>query len=511
MKKSDSKQLPLATSSILGQPPNWFALAVAILITLRFVLFVLFVVSGGQYVHPDTAIYLELAGQMFENGVFVLPETQSLVIEPFGVPSAQAGRVLQSDVPYGPEVFRTPGYPAFLAALSWLGISNPYGIVFIQELIYGLAVFIFYKYGRALFSEKILRAGLIFMLIDPGGFAFPKLLISETLFLPFLIGGVLALGCYLRQPNWRYLVVSGVVMGLGAWVRPAIAYFPVIAGATLIFFDWRNPKRWMASGLLVLCFFITLSPWLIRNYYHFNKVILSGQTSNMLANYHVPMVWLWENVIPYYDGQDSIRQQVAEARLEREKILGRPVNAAEFFELQQHFALKELGKYPASYFKAWIEGCLKTMYEPYAFELYDVMKISDQRIHFSEIMSGNFKVEEIDFFDSSSQDRLARIFYYLIHQDKLYLMNVLMTLLIFVFALPGVFNILSKKDCFLWILLLANFYFICAPGPMGYARFRFPVDVFWFIQACLGLLWVVHLLKHLKQQSTLLADKHPET
>jgi hypothetical protein len=41
---------------------------------------------------------------------------------------------------------------------------------------------------------------------------------------------------------------------------------------------------------------------------------------------------------------------------------------------------------------------------------------------------------------------------------------------------------------------MANCYFIFLPGPMGYARFRFPVDVFWFVQAYIGLVWCFSLV-----------------
>ena len=57
------------------------------------------------------------------------------------------------------------------------------------------------------------------------------------------------------------------------------------------------------------------------------------------------------------------------------------------------------------------------------------------------------------------------------------------------FAFLGVFYVFEKKDRFLWLMMLANFYFICVAGPMGYARFRIPVSGFWFIQACFGAIW----------------------
>ena len=128
----------------------WFMIVVSLLIIFRIVAYYYFVVTGGHYIHPDSALYIELAGQLIETGDFFLPKYQPIEIKPFGILSENSGRVLQSNPPLGPEVFRTPGYPAFLVLLHWLGINNPYAIVFVQELIYGLSIFIFYRKACAL-------------------------------------------------------------------------------------------------------------------------------------------------------------------------------------------------------------------------------------------------------------------------------------------------------------------------------------------------------------------------
>ncbi len=54
-------------------------------------------------------------------------------------------------------------------------------------------------------------------------------------------------------------------------------------------------------------------------------------------------------------------------------------------------------------------------------------------------------------------------------------------------VLVGGWVVLRSNQPFLWIVLLSNLYFVFLPGPMGYPRFRFPVEGFWFVQAWLGL------------------------
>ncbi len=473
----------------------WFMISVGLLIFFRLTVFVYFVVSNGQYIHPDSALYLELAGQLIETGDFFLLSNQPIEIKPFGILSENSGRVLQSRPPLGPEVFRTPGYPAFLVLLHWFGIDNPYAIVFVQELIYGLSIFIFYRYGRQLFNKNLVKAGVIFMLFSSGGLVWPKFLLSEALFLPFLLAGILCIGHYLKNPDGRLLVAAGIIMGVGVWVRPAIQFFPLIAAVTMILFDITNRKKWQHSAAMLLVFTLVISPWLMRNYYHYGQIYMSGQASNMIAHYHVPMIWTWEDVIPYYEGQDLAQEKVTEAVKQREQQLNRPIDTVEFFKLQQAWALKELRQYPVTYIKHWLIGSYKTMYESFAIDFYDVMRVPDKRLHFSDILSGNFVAKQPGILDFEVTGLTTGLIYYFLHQDKFYLLHTVFSYLVFVFALFGAFSILLKRDCFLLIIMLASFYFIFIPGPMGYGRFRFPVDIFWFIQAGMGYLWLAGLTK----------------
>jgi 4-amino-4-deoxy-L-arabinose transferase-like glycosyltransferase len=431
---------------------GWF---IGILILLRVFLFLYFVISKGQYYSPDSGLYIDLATNMVKFGVFSLS------------PGA----------PFVPEIFRTPGYPAFLALLEILGMESPYWAVFWQELIYAGCILMFYQYGRTIFGNKITRIGVIFLLLEPGGLTYPKLLLSETLFLPFFMGGVLAIGLYLRDLNWRYLAAAGILMGLGAIIRPAILYLPLVIALTLAVFDWKDSKRWLHGGILVLSFVLIISPWLIRNQYHFGKMMMTGQQSNMFSNYHVPLVWESVKGIPFDEGRELSREQVRNAVAKQEKLLGRSLSRVEVFNLQQKIALHELAKHPLIYAMHWTFGMLKTINGVNLTEFYHAFRLRIDRLHFFQVESTNFA---------------EKVYIFLKHQDVIVLLAVLVRVVIAVFALLGALQIIKKRDCFLWIMMLANFYFICVPGPMGYSRFRFPVEVFWFIQAYYGLTWVVN-------------------
>lgn len=444
----------------------FFRWLVGTLIILRIVLLACFIASAGEYMEADSEYYLRLSKILADHGVFSQSEPPTV----------------------NPQIFRTPGYPAFLAMLHLTGMESPYWAVFWQEIIYAACMAIFFFYGKPLFGNKITRLGLLFLLLEPGGLSTPKMLLSETLFLPFLMVGLLLIGHYLRlRPDWKLLASSGVLFGIGAWIRPVIMYFPFILAATLVIFDHKNLSRWLHASLLLLMFVVTISPWLLRNYYYFDTFFMSGQQSNMLANYHVPVVWESALGLPFWEGHARIKEKVQQAIQMKSTESGQRLNKVEKNAIEQQLALQELKKYPWHYSKQWVFGILKTMNGANLLSLYHAFDYRSERLRF-------FEIEATDFKD--------KVIVFLSNQDYPYILEVCSRVVLALLALIGVLAVYRKKDCFLWVVLLANFYFISTPGPMGYARFRFPVEVFWFIQAYLGLILLSSWLQFRKNSGT---------
>ncbi len=437
----------------------WFRVFVGVVITLKIAVYWYFV-KHGQFVDNDSALYIRLAENLLNQQAF----SESSV------------------APFDAHVFRTPGYPAFLALLSFLGMEGNYWAVFWQEIIYGFCVFLFYHYGKLLFDRNIVIAGVIFLLLEPGSWVYPKLIMTEVLFLPFFFAGIFLIGTYLRRVKWSYLAMAGVLLGLGALIKPAVLFLPLVIAVILAGFDLKNQNRWLHAGVFVLAFVITLSPWLIRNYQHYHKVFMSSAQGNILAKYHVPIIWDVAGVIPREQGNILAINKINQLVEQRSNKLGRPLTAVEIDELEQKFAVSELRKYPLLYFRQWIFGSIKTMVGPFITQLYDSFGIRSERPHFYEVIrqSNSFADGVVNYF---------------IHLDFVFLLNALATIMMAGFALLGVFFIINQKDCFLWILMLTNFYFIFLPGPEGYPRFRFPVSLFWFIQAYYGFRWLREKLR----------------
>jgi 4-amino-4-deoxy-L-arabinose transferase-like glycosyltransferase len=432
--------------------PSTFIVLVAVLLALRAVFFWYFLQEGGSSFQPDSERYLTLGATLAERGWFsVSPEA------------------------FEAEVFRTPGYPLFLSLFPGVEGQPIAWIVAAQELIYLFCAFLVYAGIRRLLGESLARACLVFMLLEPGGLAFPKLIASETLFLPFSLGAVLAAGLYLRLGGARWALLAGLLLGAAVVVRPVATYLPLL----FLFVMWlaRRPAGGLAAGAaaLVLGFTLLAGPWVVRNAVHYGQPFISGQTSNMLARYHVPFVWETAKGLPFNEGAELVSERMRTLRRETEARIGRRLDAVERYNLERDWAVGELAAYPGIYAFRWAVGILKTLVSGNLTEVYQVADLRNDRLRY-------FEIEE---------PRLVpRVVTFITAQDPLFMVEVAARMALALLALIGAWAIVRGRDPFLWLILLVNLYFVFVPGPMGYARLRFPVEVFWFVQALMGLSWL---------------------
>ena len=115
-----------------------FVIAVLALLGLRLLLVVLLWAVGGEPLQPDSPLYLQLAAALADKGWFSV-DTQV----------------------YVPEVFRTPGYPAYLAAFLVQGVPGTFWPLLGQELLYLATVAAFFVGTRSMLDGGLARAVVI--------------------------------------------------------------------------------------------------------------------------------------------------------------------------------------------------------------------------------------------------------------------------------------------------------------------------------------------------------------
>lgn len=178
----------------------------------------------------------------------------------------------------GRRAGRAPGYPVFLAALYLLGLDTPRAVFIIQAFCGTLTCVLLCFLAKKLFGGKTAAfAGLIAALY-PFFIYFTGLLLSETLFILFLVAFFLLLetrsGPGLSWPRRLAVpILAGILAGVLTHLRSSFLLFPFFLLPFVLL--RRKPRRNALAGwaLMLLFMALTLSPWVWRNYRLFGHFI----------------------------------------------------------------------------------------------------------------------------------------------------------------------------------------------------------------------------------------------
>ena len=173
----------------------FIVVAAALIIKLSIFVFVAIHAPEGKLL-VDSYEYLRLSGILASKGSFVAENGASF------------------------EIFRTPGYPAFLAIFHGLMKIPLDGIVFIQIMMTLLAAFIVYKTAMMI-EPKIAFLSAVIILFDPPITIYSLTILSEALFLPLISLFMFFFVAYLKGKRTDHLVLSAIFLAVSAYVRPA--------------------------------------------------------------------------------------------------------------------------------------------------------------------------------------------------------------------------------------------------------------------------------------------------
>lgn len=231
----------------------------------------------------------------------------------------------QGYVWYGhPTAYWPIGYPFFLSLLFHLtGPSVTAGLMVNILLSTGIVFFVYGLTVRIFDRDSMAFAAALGYTLLPSQLEWNSVLGSEELF-TFLL--VLALWMYLQDPSklwstkhiWR-LIVSGLIMGFAADVRPIVLLFPL----ALVFVERFALGRSVRNALAVAAIFggamcVGVAPVTIRNWialHHFVVVSTNGGV-NLWQGTHSNGAYFWSwnpkvNPLLPYVKNDWLENQVA--------------------------------------------------------------------------------------------------------------------------------------------------------------------------------------------------------
>ncbi|MFH1724139.1 MAG: glycosyltransferase family 39 protein [Elusimicrobiota bacterium] len=180
------------------------------------------------------------------------------------------GYLLQDE----PSAYRGPLYPLFLAAAMRVTASDAPGVLRLIQAILGLlALWLVYRLGAAIHSPEAGAWAAMLMALYPEQVLLPTSLYTECFYALILLVVAWALACWRQDPRPARLAGLGAAIGLSLLTRSTLAALPVLLAAWRLA-ELRAGRRWLReTALLAVTVLLPLTPWIVRNYARFGRVI----------------------------------------------------------------------------------------------------------------------------------------------------------------------------------------------------------------------------------------------
>jgi 4-amino-4-deoxy-L-arabinose transferase-like glycosyltransferase len=414
------------------------------------------ILDGPEVIlQPDSRMYISLSQGLLKNGTLAYPGTPQ-------VPSAD----------------RTPGYPAFVAAILWMFGGSLLAVSFIQILVDALTCALVFNLGEQLWPGSGFLSGILASL-NLGMITYSHFILNDSLFLFVFLVFLIGLVRYLGEPSWMLSVLLGLALGAATMIRPVITYLPLIlmpflAGALMV----KHHDRFLpAAGKALtvgIVFVICLAPWMARNYSHYGRWSLTAQSGEHLLQYIVPFTWQYSKGVPFIEGMkqtsDAFKEKAAKANLDLKKAS--PFEVSDF---QVEMAIDYLGEEPKTAIaKAWFFGMAKNLFAP-------------SIIDFSYLLD----IERPHFFYTEGRTTLERAWNFVTGMKGWFAWAVIGSMVLLVLSRTvqvwGLIYLFRRKPWEGFFLVLIVGYFLIVSGPVGYAKYRLPFEPILIVLLAVGL------------------------
>lgn len=369
---------------------------------------------------------------------------------------------------------RMPLYPLFLAVCHLLtGLPlDPVGLperslvaaLIVQNVLGLAAVYVMYRVGT-LYSRTTACLCAAFAALNLNMILYSSQMLTEALFTPLMALVLYVFLLYRRTGGAVRLGALAALLGLGTLVRSVTMYFPVFIVPYLLLEWGRGGLGPRLKRVVLFCalFAVFLLPWMGRNLYLFGHASPTCQGEAHIVGWVIPGIAQYEEGVSYAEARahwaETWRERLGEAPEDvRESPLARASLAQDF--LREYVA----GVSPLSVAKAWFWGAVKNVFTPVTVELGYVFEMD--YTHFSDTPGASFPEQAWNF--------LAH------NENKLYvglmLAGMAVMCVLRLAQAAGLVRLAARRPWDLAACLLLAAYFLAVNGPVGYAKYRLPLE-----------------------------------
>lgn len=165
------------------------------------------------------------------------------------------------------ETLRTPGYPAFMIFIETIWKSH-FAVTLVQILIVLISAVLIRRIGIVFASRSSGEAAAILFLLTPATLALTLLIYSDILFLCLFVTGFYVALQLKEEGLLRQVLVVLLLFACAIYVRPIGLLAVPIFVAPIAVSRLRNTSKVRVATVLLVGIFISLAPWMARNYAH---------------------------------------------------------------------------------------------------------------------------------------------------------------------------------------------------------------------------------------------------
>jgi 4-amino-4-deoxy-L-arabinose transferase-like glycosyltransferase len=179
----------------------------------------------------------------------------------------------------GPSAWEPPLYPILIGGVFKIfGIysrASAWVLLSINSLFATLTCIPIFLIGRKTFGQNIARWSAYAWGLNPYVWYWSIHWIWDTTFTPFILACIFLLALELQDwPGWQGWALFGALYGIGALANPTTLAFLPFCGLWIWRQRYRRGLPSLAGAVIAsLLFWVALSPWLVRNYEVFGRLV----------------------------------------------------------------------------------------------------------------------------------------------------------------------------------------------------------------------------------------------
>jgi len=419
-------------------------LLVALLVILSFVLRWEYV-KNTNIIHPiraDAYEYTMIAHNLANDHVFTSERNHQ------GKPSHEA---------------RPPGYVFFLAAIVSLTDSFQafyISILFIQCLFGAGTVGLVYALARFMFPPFWSALAALFVALSPHMIVMSAYILTESLFTLLLLLATVLLVWACQKGGAGRLLLAGVILGLGIFVRPVLALFPLLC-LPIFFFVKKEKKK---SRVLAIFAFFLLASFSLQASWSIWRTATLGFESKQTSQFKTALVCGTYPGITYRDLPGMPYREDPEFQQIMDK---------DYTELFRHI-VQNIQDNPGRYLKWWLVG------KPMMFWSWHVF--------FSDGV--NFYPIEFSWFDTSPPMKMLRSIMLGVH-PALVALSIIGIVLFGLGRFQASSATIAYILCFVLVAHFSLMFMVLAPFP----RYALPLGPELYVMSVFALWKMTGLIK----------------